>query len=546
MRFSKIISTIFLLSILIVLQYSCSNKREKGRFFPGLIGAYYGNSDLTSIKFAEELTSLNNNWTEQTGHGRAWSGQYVGYLVSPTNGNLTVIGETDKNIKLTIEGKKIKINAKNPIGKININNVEKGEKLPINLKFYYPEGKPGGFKISWEWKGHKKSVVPYGSFVYSVKQAKNWNWFIGPNPKTIDYSKFLQPKVKKDVIVFYEKGKFAGWPANGGLWHWGNEMLVNFTVGYYKEMQHHHSIDGTRPSQSILERSLDGGEHWTDEGEFKVRKVKKLPKIDFRNPNLAIKVYRNYFIVSSDRGKTWTGNYPIPSFGYKKLTNRTDYIPIGKYKCLFFFSHEDKSVQARLQDKSFAAITRDGSITFEKLGDQAPNDNYRSVMPSSILLSNNYILSATRRRYDEEFGDKAPRLPHDWIDVFESKDGGKTWNFLSKVAETDKGNFNGNPPSMIKLKDGRICITYGYRFQPYGIRAKLSSDEGKTWSKEIHIRDHARTFDFGYTRSAQRTDGKIVTIYYFTSNSLKQQHIETTIWDPNSIAFKTNNSEKEN
>ena len=22
--------------------------------------------------------------------------------------------------------------------------------------------------------------------------------------------------------VFYEKGRFAGWPANNGIWQWGN------------------------------------------------------------------------------------------------------------------------------------------------------------------------------------------------------------------------------------------------------------------------------------------------------------------------------------
>ena len=88
---------------------------------------------------------------------------------------------------------------------------------------------------------------------------------------------------------------------------------------------------------------------------------------------------------------------------------------------------------------------------------------------------------------------------------------------------------------MIKLSDGRLCVTYGYRSVPYGIRARISSDHGKTWSKEIIIRDDARNFDIGYTRTVQREDGMIVTIYYFTTDTHNEQHIAATIWDPDNI-----------
>ena len=38
---------------------------------------------------------------------------------------------------------------------------------------------------------------------------------------------------------------------------------------------------------------------------------------------------------------------------------------------------------------------------------------------------------------------------------------------------------------MIKLRDGRLCLTYGYRPLPFGIRA-LSEDGSQTWGKVIH------------------------------------------------------------
>jgi hypothetical protein len=190
---------------------------------------------------------------------------------------------------------------------------------------------------------------------------------------------------------------------------------------------------------------------------------------------------------------------------------------------------------ARLEDKAFAAITRDGGQTFEKLGEICPDDKYRAVMPSSVKLNDGHIVTALRRRYDQPFGADRPKLSKNWIDVYESNDNGITWKFLSKAADTDMGKHNGNPPAMIKLDDGRLVLTYGYRAVPYSIRAIISSDSGRTWSKEIILRSDCREFDAGYTRTVQRSDGKIVTAYYIPTEERYEQHIEATIWDPDNI-----------
>ena len=33
-------------------------------------------------------------------------------------------------------------------------------------------------------------------------------------------------------IVYRAAGRFGGWPANNGIWAWGNEIVVGFTLGY--------------------------------------------------------------------------------------------------------------------------------------------------------------------------------------------------------------------------------------------------------------------------------------------------------------------------
>jgi hypothetical protein len=66
-----------------------------------------------------------------------------------------------------------------------------------------------------------------------------------------------------------------------------------------------------------------------------------------------------------------------------------------------------------------------------------------------------------------------------------------------------------------------------------GIRAKVSRDQGRTWGDEIVLRKDARTWDIGYPRTVVRKDGKLVTIYYYTTDARPEQHIAATIWSPN-------------
>ncbi|MHC4680933.1 MAG: hypothetical protein ACYTEK_19805, partial [Planctomycetota bacterium] len=52
----------------------------------------------------------------------------------------------------------------------------------------------------------------------------------------------------RHLKVFYEAGRFTGWPANNGIWQWGNEILVGFSLGYLAppEQRGLHQIDPAR------------------------------------------------------------------------------------------------------------------------------------------------------------------------------------------------------------------------------------------------------------------------------------------------------------
>lgn len=122
-----------------------------------------------------------------------------------------------------------------------------------------------------------------------------------------------------------------------------------------------------------------------------------------------------------------------------------------------------------------------------------------AIMPATDLLPDDSWLSAICVK------DPAGS----WIDAWRSTDRGAHWQPAGRPVP-DAGGTSGNPPHLIRLRDGRLCLTYGYRSPPFGIRARLSSDDGRTWKPEIVLRADVVTHDWGYPRSAERSDGRIV------------------------------------
>src|SRR6478672_8309182 len=82
----------------------------------------------------------------------------------------------------------------------------------------------------------------------------------------IPFAAPAESPASKHVKVYAEAGRFGGWPANHGIWSWGDEILVGFSAGYYKDNgPGRHAIDHARPEQHLLARSHDGGQTWSIE-----------------------------------------------------------------------------------------------------------------------------------------------------------------------------------------------------------------------------------------------------------------------------------------
>ncbi|MGC9326306.1 MAG: sialidase family protein [Candidatus Hinthialibacter sp.] len=338
-----------------------------------------------------------------------------------------------------------------------------------------------------------------------------------------------EPDPYKHGVVFFEEGRFGGWPANNGVWSWGDEIVVGFTLGYYKvNPEGGHPIDSDKPSTVRQARSLDGGETWNleipsyiqqDGGERPASQLQE--KIDFTHPHFAVRFRNNRFYYSYDRCRTWSGPFLLPDFGRKGLLARTDYIVNGKHDLLAFLAAEKDEGG---EGWPCCIRTQNGGLTWEHIGwiGEQPGKGGYSIMPSTLRINDNSLLSIIRRRDDIE-GERTW-----WIEGYLSPDNGRNWYLLAQPTI----NNHGNPPHMIYLKDHRIVLTYGYREKPYGIRAVISSDQGKTWSDEIILRSDGGGWDLGYPRTVQRSDGKCVTIYYFNDGDRQERYIAFTLWEP--------------
>lgn len=383
--------------------------------------------------------------------------------------------------------------------------------------------------------------------------------------------------VVRHALVYHEPGIFAAWPANEGMWRWGDEMAVSFLRGHYKyHEKSSHAYDRGRTIQNALARTRDGGETWTVDADPQINRMNSpetapLPDdgIRFGHPDFALKVRSSVwesmhsYMVSYDRGHSWEGPYALPEAEEGcELTGRTDYIVDGPKSCILILSRKQKGVE--LSDRSFAVRTDDGGKTWSRLGDLT-DDAPRSVMTSTVRLPGGALVSAIRRRQDTHFQTTGTPEPEDgtaatdgqttayeqnWIEVRRSSDGGRTWKFLSRAAETSQNN--GNPPAMALLADGRLALVYALRVNQPAVMVKMSGDGGLIWSGETTLRADIpgelgyprrkagpdgrkvpiQYFDIGYPCVAARPDGSLVAVYYYTAKDRPETHIEATIWKP--------------
>lgn len=91
-----------------------------------------------------------------------------------------------------------------------------------------------------------------------------------------------------------------------------------------------------------------------------------------------------------------------------------------------------------------------------------------------------------------------------------SDDKGKTWSEPEMILD----KTGGAPPHILRLSSGVLVSTYGRRKLPYGIMAMVSTDDGKSWEKDICIYENHASDDIGYPSTVELDDGTLITVFY--------------------------------
>lgn len=216
----------------------------------------------------------------------------------------------------------------------------------------------------------------------------------------------------------------------------------------------------------------------------------------------------SHYIFSDDNGESWSKPVKVPAFS-----------PHGP---LYYNGEFYQPSLASRDGKRFVDMYKGSSDAknWEKIGivgESELGNIITSVVyeePHTAILPDKTMVTAIR-------------VPSDgYMRIAISKDLGKSHS------EVIKTNVRGFPQHLLPLKDGRLLATYGYRYFPYGIRACISSDGGKTWdmANEFVIQNNGLNIDLGYPVSIELDNGKIMTVYYHITQEKPTCFIEGAIW----------------
>jgi sialidase-1 len=106
----------------------------------------------------------------------------------------------------------------------------------------------------------------------------------------------------------------------------------------------------------------------------------------------------------------------------------------------------------------------------------------------------------------------------------ESSDGGKTWSEPRAIGVW------GLPSHLLRLGDGRLLMTYGYRREPFGNLARLSEDHGRTWSQPLTISGDGASGDLGYPSTVELAAGQFATLWYERLKSSPKAVLRLARW----------------
>jgi hypothetical protein len=141
---------------------------------------------------------------------------------------------------------------------------------------------------------------------------------------------------------------------------------------------------------------------------------------------------------------------------------------------------------------------------------------YNYIELSALECANGKIICQIRNRNNANEGETLQT---------ESTDGGRSWNPPHPIGVW------GSPSHLLRLNDGRILMTYGHRRKPFGNQARVSADEGATWSEPVILSGDGTGTDLGYPSTVQLDDGLFVTVWYEKFADNPRAQLRQAVWN---------------
>lgn len=148
------------------------------------------------------------------------------------------------------------------------------------------------------------------------------------------------------------------------------------------------------------------------------------------------------------------------------------------------------------------AASRDDGVTWEWLAEipTRPGDDANQYHELHAVEAPSGRIIAQIRNHNPASRDETLQT--------ESDDHGRTWT------EPHSIGVWGYPSHLLRLRDGRLLMSYGHRRAPIGNQARVSVDDGRMWSEPLLISGDGTSTDLGYPSTAELSDGTLLTVWY--------------------------------
>jgi sialidase-1 len=197
-----------------------------------------------------------------------------------------------------------------------------------------------------------------------------------------------------------------------------------------------------------------------------------------------------YMLRSTDGGVNWESRHRVPCNSPHGPVNLDDGRLLYAGKALWADNRVGfwESIDDGVSWRELAVLpTRDGDSS----------EKYHEL--HAIQAADGRIVCHIRNHNDNNAGETLQS---------DSLDGGKTWSTPRSIGVW------GLPSHLLRMKSGRLVMSYGYRRTPFGNLIRTSDDHGATWSEPIPISRDGKSGDLGYPSTVECDDGTMVTVWY--------------------------------